>query len=520
MREDENTQAPQPDDAYHEQHQTQDFPAYEPPPPVAQHPGPPQWATAPVVARPRVREAAVLGVSIGMSLALVLGLPAAVVAWTPVGEWIGITQPDNATAAIAQAGQAGADAAEQAVDLREAAVFLHSNDAKGNEIVAFSRAQDGKLTEVGRFATGGLGSGTAEDNSNALVLGTAEGEASPIQNVDKAEFLFVPNGGDNTVSVMKINADGLELVSRVPSGGEKPVSLAVNRGLLYVLNSGEFDDRLILGPAEGLENCTTGHLPSVTGFKVSQDGQLSQIPGSTRLLTGEQNSGCAQVGFTPDGRTLVVTERIAGDATGEGGWAKGAIVTFPVRQDGTLGAAIVNIPTGNGPYSFSFAEDGTMVTTEQNGAFLNFQGGYAANYRVNPDSSLTPVGGSVANQGTDPCWIVISDQQVAFVASPFGGGQIGSYSINQDGTLTLLHAAATAADGRDHVNDGVPDGIFDLGLSRDSRYLYQLNGLDGGLYVFQVNANATLTLIEKHEVFNLRPFGMGGEGGPAGIATF
>lgn len=515
MSDDENTQA-SPSGAYQEPHQTQNFPAYEPPPPTGQQPGPPNWA-APQAAKPKRRDSAVLGVSIGLSLALVLGLPA-VVAWTPVGDWIGLTGGTNT--AIAQTAETGGGAAAGGVDLRKGAVFLQSNDARGNEIVAFSRAADGKLTEVGRYPTGGNGSGTAEDNSNGLILGSAEGESSPVHNIDAAEFLFVPNAGNNTISVMRVKADGLEVVSKVPSGGEKPISLTVNRGLLYVLNSGEYDDRLIVGPTEALENCAHGQLPSVTGFRVSPEGQLTQIDGSSRLLSAEPKSGCAQIGFTPDGKTLLVTERIAGDKLGENGWPKGAINTFPVRPDGTLGAKKTIEPTGNGPYSFTFTKDGTLLTVEQNGAFLNERGGFAASYRVNDDGTLSGIGGSVANFGTDPCWLVLTnDQKLLFVTSPFGGAQIGSYAVGKDGTLTLLHEAATAVDGRDHLNDGLGDGILDVTLSNDSKYLYQLNGLDGSLYGFQVNGNGTLTFIEKFQVFNLEPFGMGGNGGPFGIAS-
>lgn len=517
MSENENTQASQPD-AYQEQHQTQNFPAYEPPPPGA-YPGQPRWASAPAANRPRLREAAVLGVSLGASLALVIGLLAAVVTWTPVGDWAGLTQA-NSAGATAQAA-AGDQPAAPAFDLREGAVFVQSNDARNNEVVAFARGQDGKLREVGRYSTGGTGSGTAEDNSNGLVLGTAEGETSPVHNIDKGDLLFVPNAGNNTISVMKVKADGLELVSKVSSGGEKPVSVTVNHGLLYVLNSGEYDDRLIIGPNEALENCGHGQLPSVTGFRVDPEGHLTMIDGSSRLLTGESKSGCAMVSFTPDGKTLLVTERIAGEATGEGGWPKGAIVSFPVRPDGTLGAKNVNLTTGNGPYGLTFKRDGTLITVEQNGAFLNFGGGQVATYKIGEDSKLTGVGPAVSVGGTDPCWFALThDEQLLYVTSPFGGGSIASFSVSKEGQLTRLHKAASAVDGEDINNDHLGDGILDVGLSQDSKYLYQLNGLDGSLFVFQVNAsNGTLTFIEKHQVFNLEPFGMGGNGGPFGIAV-
>src|SRR5262249_40905620 len=150
------------------------------------------------------------------------------------------------------------------------------------------------LREVGRFPTGGKGSGSFEDSAQGLVLGSADGQTSPIHTTDKADLLFVPNAGSSTISVFRVEANRLVLASDAPAGGQKPVSFALTRGLLYVLNSGEFDNRLIT--AQGLlENCTHGQLPSVTGFRVSPDGVLTQIKGSTRLLSGVAESGCSQI---------------------------------------------------------------------------------------------------------------------------------------------------------------------------------------------------------------------------------
>jgi hypothetical protein len=39
------------------------------------------------------------------------------------------------------------------------AVYLQTNDAAGNEVLAFSRAADGSLSPAGRYSSGGRGSG-------------------------------------------------------------------------------------------------------------------------------------------------------------------------------------------------------------------------------------------------------------------------------------------------------------------------------------------------------------------------
>jgi 6-phosphogluconolactonase len=525
MSDESTRQASPPPDAPDGQPQTQDFPAYQPPQPLAAgYPGQPQWAAPAqtVVVQLRKRDYALVGLCIALSIALVVGLQA-VLGYMWIGDRVLSVQRlgDSAQATAGQAAQQSALGS----DLREGAVFVQSNNANANEVVAFARGADGKLREVGRYPTGGKGSGSFEDSASGIVLGTAEGEASPTQNIDKAELLFVSNAGSSTISVFRLAADKLELVDHVSSGGQKPVSITVNRGLLYVLNSGEFDNRFVSNFGDdALENCVHGQLPSVTGFRVAADGKLTKIDGSSRPLTMEQESGCAQAAFTPNGKALIVTERVAGKtgAHPPGGWAKGVYLSFPVRENGTLGAPREFEPTGNGPFGFTFTKDGTLIATEQNGAFANPGGGYVAAYSVSDDGTLQSVGPPTPTQTTDPCWIVITDdQKLAFASAVADGGAISSFAVARTGQMTLLHRAASAPDGTNHELDNAPLGLTDLTLSRDSRYLYQLNSAVGLVHVFAVNGSTgTLTHVETHEVFDLLPLGMGGEGAPFGIAAF
>ena len=80
---------------------------------------------------------------------------------------------------------------------------------------------------------------------------------------------------------------GLRLIDIAPSGGTMPTSLTYDRGLLYVLNAGTPNN--------------------ISGFRVSR-GRLSPLPQSTRPLS-DAATGPAQVAFSSDGRSLVVTER-------------------------------------------------------------------------------------------------------------------------------------------------------------------------------------------------------------------
>lgn len=516
--------------------------AFEPQPFSVPPPGEPEWAvagTAYMRRRGRRTLITVLAVLVAVAIAVasslvtraVAGDDAALAGAGLVGEQEPADdgQPAAGDGGAAEGGEGdgsgGATVANGArpagdANLREGAVFLQSNDPVANEVVAFSRKTDGTLSEVGRYATGGEGSGSFEDSAGGIVLGTAEGEASPIQNIERADLLFVTNAGSGTISVFRVMDGGLELVGQTPSGGKRPVSLTVNNGLLYVLNSGEEDRRLITGPTTALENCGHGDAPSVTGFRVTADGALQPIENSTRLLSGRGRSGCAQVSFTPDGRKLVVSERIA-SLPGQSAEHKGALVTFDVRYDGTLGQRRLNDPSGTGPFGFNFTRDGKLITSEQNGGLGNPGGGHAAAYEINDDGTLRAVNGSVANRQTDSCWIAITrDQRLVFVSSPFDGGIISSYRLGDDGSLTLAQPVASAPDGKDKKNDHIQDGATDLSLSRDGRYLYQLNSFDGSLWVFKVASSGLLSYVERHQVFQLEPFGAGGEAAPFGIASF
>ncbi|MFB9313802.1 lactonase family protein [Nocardioides plantarum] len=476
---------------------------------------PPRWATT--VSRPQPRGRASRLAAGALALVLL-----SVLATTFLGRVLGGPSESLVLASTAAQDTAATNAANDAngpprgvVDLRAGSVFLQSNDALANEVVAFGRDSRGRLTEVGRFPTGGAGSGSFEDSAQGIVLGTEEGETSPTQIVDDARLLFVVNAGTADITVFRVDADRLERLSVTPTGGARPVSLTVRNGMLYVLNSGEVDRRLFLGGGAALENCAHGGKPSITGFRVSAEGVLTPIPDSTRSLSEQAESGCAQVSFSPDGETLVVTERVA--SVDEG--TVGALVSYDVEDDGTLGDKTVSAPTGNGPFGFTFTPQGLLLSTEQNGGYANPGGGGAAVYDVD-GGQLSPLGETVGNNQTDTCWIVVThDQRFAFTSSPFEGGAISTYSLSSGGALTLAHPSATAKDGVDVIDNVVTNGVTDLALSQDSRFLYQLNSFEGLLYSFRVESDGRLTHLGTEKVFDLAVFGAGGQGAPFGIAA-
>jgi len=305
-------------------------------------------------------------------------------------------------------------------------VYVQTNDSNGNEVVAFRRDDDGALAEAGRYGTGGKGDGVPHLKSQgSVVLGDGR--------------LFVTNAGSDDVSVFSVDEGTLELLGHTASGGSDPTSIAVRDGAAYVLNAG--------GDA------------NVTGFRVGSAGL--EATGETHALTGVDP---AQVGFTPDGRSLLVTDR-----------ANDAIVELPVGG----GESSVHGSSGKTPYGFAFTPQGTLVVTEAAGA----QAGEASvsSYAA----GLQPVSRVVKNTRSEVCWAAATrDGRFVYVTN-FGDNTISSYRVSDDGSVELLAAVAAS------TNLGSP-GLRDEALSGDGRFLYAIDTGAQRVYGWRVQDDGSL----------------------------
>src|SRR5262245_33139383 len=91
------------------------------------------------------------------------------------------------------------------------AVFVQTNDAEANAVVAFGRNTDGALSRLGTYPTGGRGNGTPHLPSQGSLVLAADGTR-----------LLVANAGSDDVSLFAVAADGLELLARASSQGTAP----------------------------------------------------------------------------------------------------------------------------------------------------------------------------------------------------------------------------------------------------------------------------------------------------------
>ena len=318
----------------------------------------------------------------------------------------------------------------------EGAVFVQTNAAH-NEVIAFARASDGSLTPAGTFATGGAGDDAPHLPSQGSVTLARDGR-----------HLLVTNVASGDVSVFAVDGGMLELTKTVPVG-PAPRSVTEHDGLVFVLTTGD---------------------ATIAGYRLV-DADLVPLDGAKRALSTPDG---AQVGFTPDGRALIATER-GGDK----------LSSFAVGMDGMLGEARTIDSQGATPYGFAISTDGTLVVTE---AFRAEKGAAAASsYTVSGDS-VSPVSASIGNGRSEICWAVISNDGRYVFTTNFADGAVSRYAIGMDGSLSLEDAAAGVTE------DGRP-GLRDEDLSIDGRALYAIDADRGQIVGWSVDQRGMLTSI-------------------------
>jgi 6-phosphogluconolactonase len=321
------------------------------------------------------------------------------------------------------------------------AVYLATNAANGNQVLVLARAGDGSLSAPQTFSTGGTGTGGGLGNQGGVVL--AQGNRR----------LLVVNAGSNEISVFAVRPQGVELLDRVPSGGQRPISLTVFRDLVYVLNAG------------GSGN--------ISGFRLDPLGNLQPLQGSTRPLSTAA-SGPAQIAFSPDGGSLVVTEK-----------ATNTISTYQVSQAGLASGPNAQPSAGTTPFGFAFDRQGTLVVSE---AFGGAAGASAlSSYRLASNGTLQVISESVGTTQTAACWVVITgDGRFAYTTNT-GSGNISGFLIGTNGSLSLLTAGGITG-----VTGAAP---IDLALSSGDRYLYSLNSGSGTISAFRVRSDGSLAAL-------------------------
>jgi 6-phosphogluconolactonase (cycloisomerase 2 family) len=237
----------------------------------------------------------------------------------------------------------------------------------------------------------------------------------------------------------------------LPSGGDFPASVAVHDDLVYVLNA--------------------GGVGIVQGFEIRGHG-VRPLAGSARSL-GLANTdppdfltSPGQVGFTPDGRKLVVTTKAS----------RSTIDVFHVRRDGRLSeTAVVNPSATPVPFAFTFDPAGRLVMGEAATSSVT-------TYRINGDGTLANPQSQSDGQ-VALCWIVTA--RGFFYVTNTGSDNVSGYRIDGSGRPTLIGPTGVVAT--------TEAGPIDMATAGGGRFLYVQTGTAGTVDEFRVDDDGTLT---------------------------
>lgn len=364
---------------------------------------------------------------------------------------------------------------------RSGAMYINTNQVDGNHIVAIRRGSDGNLSPLQTISTGG--SGTA---------GPTELQDSVVLNEDHS-LLFTVNVASNDISVFRVdpNSFNLTFVQRIASGGDRPVELAVHQGLLYVANSG------LRSGVSGFRVAKSGHLTPITGsIKPLSFGDNSPFGDVTLPCTSifpafEKGVICsatqpADIRFTPDGRFLVVTERLTNQFS-----------VYAIDANGVAGNRKSRKSSGESPFGIDFTPRGEMLVAE---SFLDTAGeGALSSYTLGSDGDTHIITGSLKTGESTGCWIVVTpDGRYAYQTNP-GDGSISGFRIIA-GKLRLINGKGTVAPSHDPRDEDItPDG----------RYLYALNNGVGSVNGYRINKDGTLDQIATTGAGAIPVFGQG-----------
>ncbi len=325
------------------------------------------------------------------------------------------------------------------------AVYTLTNESVGNRLAVFARDSDGMLAPPHLVSTGGLGTGGGLGNQSSLAFS------------EQGQYLYAVNPGSNTITVFDLSGRRPRVAQVGHSGGQRPISLVVNKNRLYVLNAG--------GAVGGVDTVAT--------FVAGPRGRFLPVPIVVRELSAP-NTGPAQVGLGKHGEALIVTEK-----------ATNLIAIFPIDRRGLPGPPSFEASSGETPFGFAFDGDDLLIVSEAFGGAPDASA--VSSYEVKRDNTLDLISPSVPTTETAACWIAILQGGKYAYTTNTQSNSITGYAVD-DGELTRLDQ-----DGVTAFSGGMsPTDLAIIG----KRFLYALNSGSRDLGVFEINRDGSLTYLQ------------------------
>ncbi|MFD4603839.1 lactonase family protein [Streptomyces sp. NPDC058464] len=315
---------------------------------------------------------------------------------------------------------------------------------------AFARGADGTLTAAGTYQTGGMGGDQTDAPTDSLAS-----QGSLVHDPASGQLLAV-NAGSDTVTSFRVQGTRLTDRHMVNSGGDFPSSIAVSGNLAYVMNA--------------------GGAGSVQGFRLTDKG-LMPLSGSTRSLGLHDkkvplfSSSPGQVAFSPDGKDLIVTTKSAD-----------TIEIFPMGRDGRpADQPVVNASASQVPFAITFDARGRMLVAEAAKSTVS-------TYRIMIDGKLEVAQEPLPNGQNTLCWVERAGD--FFFGGNTGSSTVTGYRSDRHGRLTLANEVGIAT-----PPSAQSQGVIDLAVTKDGRFLYVQNATSGTVDGFRVGANGSHTKI-------------------------
>jgi len=208
---------------------------------------------------------------------------------------------------------------------------------------------------------------------------------------------------------------------------------------------------------------------SVQGFRAV--GQhLFAIAGSHRDLglgttaASPFTATPGQVAFSPNGSQLLVTTKGSGNA----------IDVFAVDSSGGLSASpVVNVDTGAVPFAVAFDPNGDVAVAE---AGTNS----VATFSLASDGTLTLLHRAATGQAAT-CWVTATGSFL--YASNAGSGSVTGFAAGAGGSLASLGNTATGG------------GTVDSSATPDGAFLYVQTGATGAVDGYRIGSDGSLTAV-------------------------
>jgi hypothetical protein len=379
-------------------------------------------------------------------------------------------------------------------------VYVESNlpAANANSVYAFRRGSDGNLKPVpgSPFLTGGAGVQYTGTN-----LGPFDSDQEVITN-PKQTLLFAVNAGSDSIAVFNICEDGtLKPVegSPFPSGGNDPVSLALDGNILFIANqSGDFGRPSTI-------------LPNYTMMRVGGNGALTPISDETNDTSRRFQATVSVAGGTSPSQGYFVpgTNLLFGDE-----FLGGLLQPFRLDGSGQLhalpaiampasefGATTPRLPLGLWSHPKQPILYVGYVTANKMGV-----------YRYSEEGELTFLR-TVPNAGQGICWIRVNASGTRIYTTDTATNQVSVYDATDPEVPVEIQTFTL---------EGVGDA-FQVSLSGDGGSMFVLSqrsstsfpaGQGNVLHTLTIKSDGTVAETGTPIVFN-QPSGVR----PQGVAV-